>query len=230
MVNEPRLIVKSDFFTADMQPLYNSMCERVRMHKDNLYMACCTDATKAEYIFYGTYPRKKVIDARITGYHNGVPEIETLILKDFKIQRLMHKDCGHTHALMFEWFIPYQNYSIRFVLLHLQRYFLLGDSIEYYCLENEIPVTAFRRWLEWLKENLGILTHMGVVRDRNENKENLMKWLSAIIKDISLWVIKSLSNLNRVLFQRHNMPAGYMNYRIRIFKNIPLPTDPAFDI
>jgi len=229
MVNEPKIIVKNDFFTVDLQTLYNSMCEQVRKHRGNLYMACCIAAAAVTYVLYGTYPRKQLIDARVIGYHNGIPELETIVVREFRVQRLMHKDCGHTHALMFEWFIPYQKYSIRFVLLHLHRYFLMGQTIEYYCLENEIPVTVFRRWLEWFRENMPFLTQMGIVRDRNENRENLRKWLSMILKNTGPWLLRSLAGLNRVLFQRHEMPAGYMNYRIRDFRNIPLPTDPAFD-
>ena len=220
MVNEPRINVKSEFFTADLQTLYYSMCEQVREHKYGLYMACCTTATAIEYILYGTYSRKEVIDARLIGYCNGVPEIEKQVIKHFSVQRLKHKDCGHTHALMFEWFIPYQKYSIRFVLLHLQRYFSLHTSIEKYCLENEIPISTFRRWKEWLKENMGLLTETGIVLDEKENRQSLMNWLREITDNTSLWLLKSLSGLNRVLFQWNGMPADYVNYQIRMFRRI----------
>lgn len=220
MVNEPRINVKSDFFTADLPTLYNSMCKQVREHKNRSYMACCTADTAIEYILYGTYPRKEVIDARVIGYHNGIPEIETQVIQEFRVQRLKHKDCGHTHALMFEWFIPYQKYSIRFVLLHLQRYFSMGTSIEKYCLDNEIPITTFMRWMEWLKENIGLLTETGLVLDKEENRQNLMNWLFEIIEKTRSWLLRSLSGLNRVLFQRHKMPTHYMNYQILMFRQI----------
>lgn len=220
MVNEPRINVKSDFFNADLQTLYYSMCELVREHKYGLYMACCIVETAVEYILYGTYSRKEVIDARIIGYHNGVPEIEKQIIHQFKVQRLRHKDCGHTHALMFEWFIPYQKYSIRFVLLHLQRYFSLKTSMEKYCLENEIPISTFRRWKKWLKENMGLLTETGIVLDKEENRKNLMSWLLEISDNTRSWLLRSLSGLNRVLFQWRGMPADYVNYRILLFRHL----------
>ena len=95
MINEPRIIVKNDFFTSDFQTLYDAMCERVFKHRDKLFMACCIAATAIGYILYGTYPRK-VIDVRITGYRNNIPQFETQKISDSRVRRLMHKECGHT--------------------------------------------------------------------------------------------------------------------------------------
>lgn len=220
MINEPRINVNSDFFSADLQTLYDHMCEKVRKHKFRLYMACCEVDTGIDYILYGTYPRKEVIDARITGYHNGIPEIEKLVINQFRVQRLKHKDCGHTHALMFEWFIPYQKYSIRFVLLHLQRFFSMKISIEKYCLENDIPISSFKRWQEWLAKNMELLTEAGIVLDKKENRKNLGNWLLEIVRNTSSWLIMSLSHLNLVLFQKRRMPADYVNYRIQMSRLI----------
>ena len=219
MVNEPRIIVKNDFFSEDLQSLYDTMREHVKRHRDILYMACCVAATKIYYILYGTYTRT-VIDARVKGYHNGIPELETIVIENFRVQRILHKDCGHTHALMFEWFIPYQQYSFRFVLLHLFRYFKTDTTIEAYCLDNTIPIQTFRRWLGWLKENMGLLTEMGLVQDAKENKENIREWICRIKENMEHWLLKSLAGLNLALFQRHKMPANYVNYRIGLFRKI----------
>lgn len=197
-------------------------------------MACCMMAEAIQYIFYGYYSRK-VVDAVVTGYHNGNPEFKIISIDKFYVHRLMHMGCrqkgkdeqktrGHTHALMFEWFIPYQKYSVRFVLLHLQLYFRTGKTIEKFCLDQEIPISTFRRWLQWLEENMGHLREMGIVKNRKENTENLMKWLSEIMEKVSFWLFKSLSRLNRVLFQRHDMPADYKNYMIGNFIEVPVPT------
>lgn len=234
MINEPRINVNNVFFTGDLQQLYNKMTNRVSEHRGMIYMACCMVIESIQYILYGYYTRK-VIDARVTKYHNGVPEFEIITIEDFCIQRLMHKNCkwqkdsgtgdhGHTHALMFEWFIPYQKYSARFVLLHLQAYFRIGETIEKFCLDHKIPISTFRRWLQWLGENMGHLREMGLVKDRNEHRENLMKWLNEITERVGFWMLKSLSKLNRFLFQRHTMPANYMTYGIEKFKQFPTPT------
>ena len=234
MVNEPRIDVNSEFFTGDLQQLYFKMTSRVSEHRERLYMACCMLVETVHYIFYGYYTRK-VVDAVVTGYHNGIPEFQIISIDKFHVQRLMHTGCkkkgkdkqktrGHTHALMFEWFIPYQKYSARFVLLHLQLYFRTGETIEKFCLDHEIPISTFRRWLQWLKENMGSLRDMGLVKNLKENMENLKKWLSEIMETVGPWLLKSLSRLNRVLFQRHEMPADYKNYRVDRLIEIPVPT------
>lgn len=228
MINEPKIIVKDDFFTSDFQTMYDAMCERVFKHRNELFMACCIVATAIGYILYGTYKRK-VIDARITGFRNNIPQFETQKIDDFRVQRLMHKECGHTHALMFELFVPYQKYSLRFVLLHLHRYFQTDTTIEAYCLDNDIPISAFRRWQQWLKENMSLLTEIGLVREVKENRENLRKWLEEIRRHTGRWMLKSLAYINLALFQRHRMPANYMNYRIGNFRKMSSPTDSAFD-
>ena len=67
---------------------------------------------------------------------------------------------------------------------------------------------------------MGMLTDMGLVRDRKENKENIWKWLSMVLDNTGLWILKCLSGLNRTLFQRRGMPANYLNYRIGRFRHI----------
>jgi hypothetical protein len=189
-------------------------------------MACCTVATAIQYILYGTYIRKKVIDARVTSYADGVPLFEVEEISEFKVQRLKHKECGHTHALMFDWFIPYQRYTVRFALLHLEEYYRNCEklSIETYCLDRMIPVKTFRMWLQWMNENMGLLTEMGVVQNRKENKRNIRGWLSEILCHTGAWMLKSLSGINLMLLQNHTMPANYMNYEIGRFRHISIPT------
>mgnify|MGYP002624111482 CR=1 FL=1 len=234
MVNEPKIDVNNEFFTGDLQLLYYKMTRQVFEHREKLYMACCMAVETIRYILYGCYIRK-VVDAVITGYHNGIPDFKIVSIDKFHVQRLMHTGCrhqeqggqrarGHTHALMFEWFIPYQKYSVRFVLLHLELYFRTGETIEKFCLDHEIPISTFRRWLQWMEENMSHLREMGLVKDRKENRGNLNKWLSEIMENVSFWLLKSLSRLNRVLFQRHEMPADYKNYIIGSLIEIPVPT------
>ena len=234
MVNEPKIDVNSDFFTGDLEQLYFKMTNQVFEHREKLYMACCMVVETIQYILYGCYNRK-VVDAVVTGYHQGIPDFKIVSIDKFHVQRLMHTGCrqqekdgqralGHTHALMFEWFIPYQKYSVRFVLLHLELYFRTGETIEQFCWDHNIPIRTFRRWLQWMEENMSHLREMGLVKDQKENRENLKKWLSEIMENVRFWLLKSLSRLNRVLFQRREMPANYMNYRIGEFIEISIPT------
>lgn len=93
-------------------------------------------------------------------------------------------------------------------------------SIEKYCLENDIPISSFKRWQEWLAKNMELLTEAGIVLDKKENRKNLGNWLLEIVRNTSSWLIMSLSHLNLVLFQKRRMPADYVNYRIQMSRLI----------
>lgn len=221
MVNEPRILVNSDFFTEKLDKLYEALLERARGHRDRLYMACCgKEDSRCSYIEYGYYTRRAT-DARITGYtSSGIPEIEITETDDFEIKRLQHKSCGHTHGLMFELFIPYQKYTVRFVLLLLYRYFHLKPTVEEFCARYNITAGTFEKWLKWLEESMPILTEAGIVGDRKENRQKLMEWIRRIWEDHVSWQLKSLAGQNLALFQRHRMPAHYLNYDIKKYRKI----------
>ena len=220
MVNEPRILVNSDFFTAELDKLYKDLKDGAAEHRDRFFMACCgNEDSRDSYIGYGYYTRRAT-DARITGYSNGIPEIEVTEHDKFEIQRLQHKSCRHTHGLMFELFIPYQKYTVRFVLLILYRYFLLKPTVEELCGRYNITAGTFEKWLKWLEESMPILTEAGIVRDRKENRQKLMEWIRRIWEDHGSWQLKSLAGQNLALFQRHRMPAHYLNYDIKKYRKI----------
>ncbi|MBR7045416.1 MAG: hypothetical protein IKI23_07135 [Lachnospiraceae bacterium] len=220
MVNEPKILVNNDFFTEELDKLYKVLKDRACEHRDRLFMACCeSDGSRGSYIEFGYYTRC-VTDARITGYSSGIPEIEVTETDDFEIKRLKHKSCGHTHGLMFELFIPYQKYTVRFVLILLYRYFLLKPTIEEFCGMYNITARTFEKWLKWLEESMPILTEAGIVRDRKENRQKLMEWIRRIWEDHGSWQLKSLTGQNLALFQRHRMPAHYLNYDIKKYRKI----------
>ena len=229
MVNEPRILVNNDFFTADIDALYESLCKKVDEHRNRTYMACCRRGdSRDSYIRYGSYTRR-VTDARVTGYRDGIPELEVDEVDNFEIHRLQHKSCGHTHGLMFELFIPYQKYTVRFVLLLLHRYFHSKETMEALCNEFYITISTFKKWLKWLGESMPILTKEGLVQDEKENREKLKKWICRIWEHPGLWQLKSLAGQNLALFQHHRMPAHCLSYDIRKYREIPGPTDLALD-
>lgn len=203
--------LNAEFFCKDFQTLYDTILALVTKHVLLLFMPCCGILDRIDYICYGKYTRKLVIDARLTGYQNGIPQFERVEIREFKVQRIKHKKCGHTHGALFELFIPFQKYTIRFVLIHLKRYYSMHTSIESYCLDNDIPIKVFREWIQWMKRNMSFLTEIGAVKEYQENKKNISEWLLTIMEDIPFWITKSLTLLNLSLFQRHSMPANYTN-------------------
>lgn len=74
--------------------------------------------------------------------------------------------CGHTHAILPDFIIPYSTYSLFFILRVLAEYFLRSVSVERLCERFRITQKQLYRWLALFKrqkeEWLGILSSMEV--------------------------------------------------------------------
>ena len=62
------------------------------------------------------------------------------------IQRVICGSCGHTHAVLIDGLIPYNSYSIFFVLWTLAFYFSEISTVAGVCNRFGIPPTTLYRW------------------------------------------------------------------------------------
>ena len=60
--------------------------------------------------------------------------------------RVICESCGHTHAVLPEIIIPYESYSILFILTVLRNYYTRSDSIQEICDKYQIAISTFYRW------------------------------------------------------------------------------------
>lgn len=74
--------------------------------------------------------------------------------------------CGHTHAILPDFIIPYSSYGLFFLLRVLAEYFLRLSTVERLCERFGITLSQLRRWLQLFrvqKEDwLGVLSSMEV--------------------------------------------------------------------
>jgi len=78
----------------------------------------------------------------------------TLIdLKDSKvvydrveIKRVRCKSCGHTHAILPDYIVPYTTYSLLFILRVLCAHFLGSKTVEQLCLRYHISPSMLYQW------------------------------------------------------------------------------------
>ncbi|WP_251209812.1 DUF6431 domain-containing protein [Acetatifactor aquisgranensis] len=72
--------------------------------------------------------------------------------------------CGHTHAILPDFIIPYSGYGLFFLLRVLAEYFLRLSTVERLCERFCITLSQLRRWLQLFrvqKEDwLGVLSSM----------------------------------------------------------------------
>ena len=204
-----------DFWKISLEEMYKRILKAVRSRQCRFFIPsrecyCGGD----DYILWGTYPRARIIDMQYMACEAGEYQYEEVEIKDFSIQRIKDKLTGATHAILDEFFIPYKQYSLRFVLFHLHKFFNQRVSQEAYCLENEIEVKTFRLWLKWLKEHITLLYGFGLTRSDSDNWQMMSQWIQTIYAGISDWMFNSLRKLNRALFQDRKMPENtkYQNY------------------
>ena len=160
----------------------------------------------ADYICYGTYGRKPILDVQLVVSPDGSVRYEEVLVVDLRIQRIQEKETGATQALLNDILVPYGNFSLRYILFHLHQYFGLEMSIETYCVGKDFDERTFKVWIVWMKQHITILRELGLTQDSKENKQIMKQWVDEIMKDLCESAEKSLRLLKLGLYQRHPMP------------------------
>ena len=68
------------------------------------------------------------------------------VTHEVTVQRYQCSSCGHTHALLSSALVPYSSYSLRFILMVLQAYFLHRACVRTICERAGISVSTLYRW------------------------------------------------------------------------------------
>ena len=97
-------------------------------------------------------------DRSLVDFISGAPVCHSLC-----IMRLICT-CGHTHAILPDFIIPYSGYGLFFLLRVLAEYFLRLSTVERLCERFSITLSQLRRWLKLFRvqkeEWLGALSSM----------------------------------------------------------------------
>ena len=193
-----------------LEELYAAFTRSVRTRMGRFFIPGSSGryCDEDNYILYGHYTRKTVIDVQRIRKEDGSSEFREIEIEGFKIQRIMDRTTGATHAVLGELFIPYKQYTIRYVLYHLKQFFSQPVSQESYCLDEcqLNSIDTFRTWLNWMRDHITVLHEMGLVENYRENLEKMRQWVREIAGDIRYWQEISLQRLNLGLFQDHRMP------------------------
>ena len=63
-----------------------------------------------------------------------------------EIKRVRCASCGHTHAILPDYIIPYTTYSLPFILRVLCAHFLGSETVEQLCLRFSISPSMLYQW------------------------------------------------------------------------------------
>ena len=223
MITQPRpgfKITDKAFMSIPIEKWYEALKTTVktgRIENARLVLPCCLLANIDDIVLNGKYPRTYTDIQLIEGKY---------VLKEgrIQVQRILCRKSGHTHALLFDLFIPYQKYTIRYVLYRLKEFFESGDTIEEFWLKyyQEFSLKTMYKWLTWLKDNLSTLTEMGIVKQWKEKRESYRQFTARLCDESAFMICRCLKSLNVTLFQRHKSPPNtdYRKYG-NIGKMIP---------
>ncbi len=202
-----------ELWEIPLEELYDRISGVVRSRKARFYIPSTESYCEADdYTLNGGYLRKKIIDIRLMKNEDGTFQYETIEIRDFRIQRILEKSTGHTHAILPEIFVPYRQYSLRYILLHVSEFYHQHHpkAQETYCLDAEIDIKAFKQWIKWMKDHITILAEIGLTADYRDNLELFRSWVQKLMAGTLNWMAKSLRKLNLGLFQEHVMPVNTM--------------------
>lgn len=205
-----------DFWKISFEDLYKRFSDAIRSRRAWFYIPSSKRYCNADgYILNGGYGRKRIVDIQLVQDSDGNFQYEEVEIKNFRIQRILEKGSdGKTHAILPEIFVPYKEYTLRYILFHVREYFRNLVTQEKYCLDAEIDVKIFRIWLKWIRDHITVLAELGLTKDYRDNWQIMRQWVQKLTADISGWTAKSLKKLNLCLFQERPMPENtlYRNY------------------
>ncbi len=200
-----------DFWKNPLEMLYPMLVSCVRRRSNRFYMPSSERHCKGNsYILWGQYTRCRIIDIQYVKCEDGSHRYEKVEISGFSIQRIKDKETGATHAVLGEFFVPYKQYSLRYILFHLRQFFSKNVAQGTYCLDNGIEPNTFRLWLKWLRDHITLLYGLGLTESYSDNWRIMSQWIRQITGDLSNWAYNSLKKLNLALFQKRKMPENTM--------------------
>ena len=98
-------------------------------------MACPSCGSRGNCVLHGSYKRVLIDVAHGKVCYDSV-----------EIKRVRCKSCGHTHALLPDYIVPYTTYSLLFILRVLAAHFLGSETVEQLCRRYEISTSMLYEW------------------------------------------------------------------------------------
>ncbi len=200
-----------DFWKKPLEKLYPMLVSRIRSRRIRFYMPSIKRYCKGNgYILWGRYTRHRIIDIQCVTSEDGSQRYEKVEIPEFSIQRIRDTETGATHAVLGEFFVPYKQYTLRYILFYLRHFFSKHVVQETYCGDNDIDLKTFSMWLKWLREHINILCGLGLTECYSDDWQIMSQWIRQIADNIFEWTYNSLKKLNLALFQKRKMPENTM--------------------
>lgn len=123
------------------------------------------------------------------------------------VKRVRCKSCGHTHAVVPDYIIPYTTYSLLFILRVLAAYFLGTRTVETLCRRFCITPSMLYQWKSVFLKDLEIW--LGVLAAAETGPVNFIGQLFAMPSYAACFGIPFFSITARSFLQVHQDAAFY---------------------
>ena len=190
MIRENSLFCKLIRVKSSSKALFDSFMDGFRPE----LQTCPWCGTKGSCRIHAYYDRSLV------DFMGGAPVRHSLC-----IMRLICT-CGHTHAILPDFIIPYSGYGLFFLLRVLAEYFLRLSTVEKLCERFSITLAQLRRWLRLFQAHkeqwLGVLSSM---------EASGLSFLKALLTQTAYSVFASafVRRFTKSFLQSHKNPAPY---------------------
>ena len=89
-----------------------------------------------------------------------------------KVARIKCKDDGSTHALLFQFVVPYSHYSLRYIIYHIHNMVNSEGSMEAYCNTHGISIKTMREWIKHLEVTIPLLQQVNLIPETDQMDES----------------------------------------------------------
>lgn len=134
MIRTFELLCKLNFIKLSAIDLFTHSMDLFQPH-DHKCPFCCTE--------HPDWKKHAVYERYLISFESG----HTVSYK-ITIVRYRCSSCGHTHAILPEFVIPYQSYSLLFILAVIRDYFIRSLTVEDICAKYDISVSTLYSWKE----------------------------------------------------------------------------------
>ena len=128
---------------------------------------CPTCGRRGSWRAHASYERN------IIEYESGKVEYSKV-----RVERKRCESCGHTHAVLPDYIVPYSTYGLLFMLRVLGEYYLRARTVEVICRKYNITPSMMYQWKAAYERDKGIW--LGVVEDLENSGQRFMQWLMEV--------------------------------------------------
>ena len=135
-------------------------------YPDLSLLNCPACRTRGHFKPHGCYSRY-VID-----FWNGRPSV-------FLVTILREKcECGHTHALLNDFLVPYSSYTLRFMLQVLKAYLRRSRTVQKICSDFQITPPTLYRWKRLFLSHRTLL--IGLLRSKESDPAYFLQFIDRV--------------------------------------------------